>query len=30
MRENYGLSVDEAREVWMRMIDRLLPPTPAA
>ena len=30
MRENYGLSIEEAREVWMRMIDRLLPATPAA
>jgi AcrR family transcriptional regulator len=30
MRENYSLSIDEAREVWMRMIDRLLPETPAA
>jgi AcrR family transcriptional regulator len=30
MRENYGLSIEEAREVWMRMIDRLLPPAPAA
>ena len=29
MRENYGLSIEEAREVWMRMIDRLLPPAPA-
>ena len=30
MRENYGLTVEQAREVWMRMIDRLLPPTPPA
>jgi AcrR family transcriptional regulator len=30
MRENYSLSIDEAREVWMRMIDRLLPETPKA
>jgi AcrR family transcriptional regulator len=30
MRENYGLTAEQAREVWMRMIDRLLPPTPAA
>jgi AcrR family transcriptional regulator len=30
MRENYGLTIEEAREVWMRTIDRLLPPTPSA
>jgi AcrR family transcriptional regulator len=30
MRENHGLSIEEASEVWMRMIDRILPPTPAA
>ena len=30
MRENYSLSIEEAREVWMRMIDRLLPETPKA
>ena len=30
MRENYGLTIEEAREVWTRTIDRLLPPTPAA
>jgi AcrR family transcriptional regulator len=30
MRESYSLSIDEAREVWMRMIDRLLPETPKA
>lgn len=30
MRENYGLTVEEAREVWMRTIDRLLPSMPAA
>jgi AcrR family transcriptional regulator len=30
MRENYGLSIEQAGEVWMRMIDRILPPTPAA
>ena len=30
MRENYGLTAEQAREVWMRMIDRLLPPTPGA
>lgn len=28
MRELYGLSFDEACAVWMRAIDRLLPPTP--
>ena len=30
MRENYGLTIEEAREVWIRTIDRLLPATPAA
>ena len=30
MRENYSLSIDEGREVWMRMFDRLLPETPKA
>jgi hypothetical protein len=30
MREDYGLTIEEAREVWMRTIDRLLPPTPSA
>ncbi|HEY4168293.1 MAG TPA: hypothetical protein VGM96_16020 [Reyranella sp.] len=30
MRENYGLTIEEAREVWMQTIDRLLPSTPAA
>lgn len=30
MRENYGLTIEEACEVWTRTIDRLLPPTPAA
>ena len=30
MRETYGLTVDEARVVWIRTIDRLLPATPAA
>jgi len=30
MRENFGLSIEEARAVWMQTIDRLLPPTPAA
>src|SRR5262245_53473687 len=28
MRENHGLSFDEASSVWVRVIDRLLPPTP--
>ena len=28
MREHHGLSVDEARDVWLMAIDRLLPPTP--
>lgn len=28
MRERHQLSVDEARDVWIRTIDRLLPPTP--
>jgi AcrR family transcriptional regulator len=28
MRENHGLSFDEACSVWIRTIDRLLPPTP--
>jgi AcrR family transcriptional regulator len=30
MRENFGLTIEEGREVWMRTIDRLLPPTPAS
>lgn len=30
MRELYGLSVEEACAVWVRAIDRLLPPTPGA
>lgn len=30
MRELHELSFDEAASVWMRMIDRLLPPTPQA
>jgi AcrR family transcriptional regulator len=30
MRELYGLSFEEAAAVWIRAIDRLLPPTPAA
>ncbi len=29
MRELYGLSIDEACAVWIRAIDKLLPPTPA-
>jgi AcrR family transcriptional regulator len=28
MREIFGLSVEEARTLWVRAIDRLLPPTP--
>ena len=28
MRESHGLSVEDASAVWVRMIDRLLPPTP--
>jgi hypothetical protein len=28
MRERHGLSVEAARDVWARAIDRLLPPTP--
>ena len=28
MRERHGLSVEEARDVWIAAIDRLLPPTP--
>ena len=28
MRERHGLSIEEAREVWIHTIDRLLPPTP--
>jgi len=28
MREGHGLSFDEACSVWMRVIDRMLPPTP--
>ena len=28
MREHYGLSFDEACDVWIDAIDRLLPPTP--
>jgi hypothetical protein len=30
MRELHGLSFDEACSVWIRMIDRMLPPTPPA
>lgn len=30
MRERHGLSVEAAREVWIRAIDRMLPPTPPA
>ena len=30
MREFNGLSVEEAREVWVKSIDRLLPPTQPA
>ena len=30
MREAHGLSFDEACSVWIRMIDRMLPPTPPA
>lgn len=29
MRELYGLSFEEASAVWVRAVDRLLPPTPA-
>jgi AcrR family transcriptional regulator len=29
MRELYGLSIEEGYAVWIRAIDRLLPPTPA-
>ena len=28
MRERHGLGVAAARDVWVRTIDRLLPPTP--
>jgi len=28
MRELYGLSIEQAKGVWIRAIDRLLPPTP--
>ena len=30
MRDVHGLSFDEACSVWVRMIDRMLPPTPPA
>jgi hypothetical protein len=30
MRELYGLSFEQACALWARVIDRLLPPTPAA
>ncbi len=30
MRELYGLSFEEACDVWVRAIDRMLPPTPAS
>jgi len=30
MRETFGLSVEQARSVWIRSIDRLLPPTPVS
>ncbi len=30
MREQHGLSVDQACAVWIRAIDRMLPPTPRA
>ena len=29
MRELYGLDFEQAARVWIRAIDRLLPPTPA-
>ena len=28
MREFFGLSIDEARAVWVDSVQRLLPPTP--
>jgi len=28
MREQFGLSVEEASAAWLQAIDRLLPPTP--
>ncbi len=30
MREQYGMPFEEARDVWIYAIDRLLPPTPQA
>ena len=30
MRDHFGLSTEDAREVWRSMIDRMLPPTPQA
>lgn len=30
MRDFSGLSIEEAREVWVKAIDRLLPPTPSS
>jgi AcrR family transcriptional regulator len=30
MRDFAGLSIEEAREVWVKSIDRLLPPTPVS
>ena len=30
MRELYGLSLEEACGVWIRAIDRMLPPTPSS
>lgn len=30
MRETFGLSIEQAGEVWIRAIDRLLPPTPVS
>jgi hypothetical protein len=28
MREMHGLSIQEAQNVWIKAIDRILPPTP--
>jgi AcrR family transcriptional regulator len=30
MREHHGLSIEAAREVWIKAIDRMLPPMPSA
>jgi hypothetical protein len=30
MREHHGLSFEQAGDVWIEAIDRLLPPTPGA